>query len=134
MKTLSRLWALVLVCAFVGTASANILDTDPVVRADTETNWEQYSRILTDGIRSDNDGIRDAAMRLALQYADSVDISGATIDLMRIYRDSNDVQLRKMAAITLASIGTNLVEGYLRNCEEFEKDESVKHTLHVLNI
>lgn len=134
MKTFSRLSIFVLMFSFVGIASASTL-TGPVPSADeAKVNWKQYSRAVVDGLRSENNGIRDSAMRMAIRYADNLDISNATIDLMRIYRNAENPQVRRMAAVALSSIDSALVDGYLRNSESFEKSDSVRKTLRALSV
>jgi len=131
MKRFSR-FGIVAMAFFFAVSAATAATPDPETPAAKAVNWKQYSHALVDGIRSDNVGVRDAAMRLAIQYAGKVDISKASIDLMRIYRDADSDQVRRMAAVTLASIDSDFADGYLRLSAEFERNPAVKQTLYAL--
>ncbi|MCB0718228.1 MAG: hypothetical protein KDD65_07265 [Bacteroidetes bacterium] len=130
MKRFSQ-FGIVAMAFFFAVSSATAATPDPDSPAKA-VNWKQYSNALVDGIKSDNLGVRDAAMRLAIQYAGKVDISQASVDLMRIYRDADSDQVRRMAAVTLASIDSDFADGYLRLSAEFERNPAVKQTLQAL--
>ena len=130
MKAFSRLLSVFMVFVFVASASA-----DPVkdsTKTEKNVNWKNYSQSIVDGIRSENDGVRDAAMRLAIQYSDQIRVADATIDLMRIYRNADSAQLRRLAAVTLASLDSSLADGYLRMSKPYEKNDGVRKTLAAL--
>ena len=131
MKAFSRLLSVFMVFVFVASASANPIGDK--TKTEKDVNWKNYSRTVVDGIRSENTGVRESAMRLAIQYSDQIDVADATIDLMRIYRNADNAQLRRLAAVTLASLDSDLADGYLRMSEPYEKNDGVRKTLAALS-
>ncbi|MDX1739721.1 MAG: hypothetical protein R3178_00445 [Rhodothermales bacterium] len=95
----------------------------------TAEQWVFFSDNLVKALASHHDGLQNGAMRLALQYPDQVDISAGMLDLMRIYRNHPDDNVRRLAAVTLGSTGSRLARNYLRLHVEFEKSECVKRTM-----
>lgn len=95
----------------------------------TVEQWNSFSGNLVEALASHHDGLQNGAMRLALQYPDQVNIRPAMIDLMRIYRNHPDVNVRRLAAVTMGSTGSQLAINYLRLHVEFEKSEVVKRTI-----
>jgi hypothetical protein len=95
----------------------------------TAEQWDFFSDNLVKALESRHDGLQNGAMRLALQYADQVDIRAGMLDLMRIYRNHPDERVRRLAAVTLGSTGSRLAINYLRLHVEFEKSECVKRTI-----
>ncbi|NNE45537.1 MAG: hypothetical protein HKN37_02630 [Rhodothermales bacterium] len=95
----------------------------------TLEQWDAFGDRLVEALASHHDGLQNGAMRLALQYPDQVDISPALNDLMRIYRNHKDVNVRRLAVVTLGSSGSRLAANYLRLHVEFEKSDCVKRTM-----
>jgi hypothetical protein len=94
--------------------------------------WDSFSHSLVDGIASDNEGIRTSAMRLSVQYAGRVDVTDALIDVMSIYRNHADDNVRRMAVVTLGSMNSSLAKGYLELSQQFEKSPTVKRTIRAV--
>ncbi len=135
MKSLHKFLSLFLALVFVASASvasalAGTPDGDSP--ADKNVNWKKYSSSIVDGIRSENRGVRDASIRMAIQYSEKLDVSDATIDLMRIYRNSDSAQLRRLAAVALASIDSELAHGYLSLSKAYEVNDGVRKTIAAL--
>jgi len=95
----------------------------------TEAQWGAFSDNLVRALDSDHDGMQQAAMRYAIQYADNVDVGDATIDLMAIYRNHEDENTRRMAVVALASLKSGFVVNYLRLHQTHEKSVPVKRTI-----
>lgn len=105
-------------------------DEDAIVMS--ADDWKQYSAILVDGIRSENQGIRESALRLSIQYADKVDVSSAALDLMHIYREAEYDGARHLAAVALASIDSRNTRDYLRLNAQFERNDTIRTSLFAL--
>jgi len=95
----------------------------------TVEQWDFFSDNLVKALASHHDGLQNGAMRLALQYPDQVNINPALLDLMRIYRNHSDINVKRLAVVTMASTGSRLAVNYLRLHVEFEKSECVKRTM-----
>ena len=95
----------------------------------TVEQWGFFSDNLVEALASHHDGLQNGAMRLALQYPDQVDISEGLLDLMRIYRNHSDINVKRLAVVTMASTGSRLAVNYLRLHVEFEQSECVKRTM-----
>lgn len=95
----------------------------------TLEQWDAFGDRLVEALASHHDGLQNGAMRLALQYPEQVDISPALNDLMRIYRNHSDINVRRLAVVTLGSSGSRLAVNYLRLHVEFEKSDCVKRTM-----
>lgn len=115
--------------------SARADDTEKLLRMPapaasmTIEQWDFFSNNLVEALASHHDGLQNGAMRLALQYPDQVDIRPGLLDLMRIYRNHPDDNVRRLAAVTLGSTGSRLAINYLRLHVEFESSEVVKRTM-----
>ena len=101
----------------------------------TESQWNDYARNLEAAISSDNSGIRTAALRLIIAYSEHLDLSSeATVDVMRLYREGETDQIRRMAVVSLSQMNSPAAMGFLRLSADFEQSEAVKSTiLAVLN-
>jgi hypothetical protein len=95
----------------------------------TAVDWAAYSHRLVDGMRSESPGIVQAALRLSIQYATLVDVNEAVVDMMKIYRNHSDERVRHLAAVALASTGSDLALGYLRLSLDYEKSPAIQRTI-----
>jgi hypothetical protein len=109
--------ALALMLMIINTASAQ--DTERKV------DWELVSENLVIAIQSDNPGLQQAAMRLVIQYADNLDVDDAVLDMMRIYRFSDDSKMRQLALVTLHKIGSEYAMDFAKRNLKFETDEKI---------
>lgn len=98
----------------------------------TTAQWQSFSDNLVAALATDHEGLRRGAMRLVLQYADNVDVRGGLIDVMRIYRNHPDENVRRLAVVTLGSMNSSLAINYLRLNESFEQSPAVKRTIRAV--
>jgi len=68
-------------------------------------------------------------MRYVILYADHVEVSEAAIDVMRIYRNDDDLNRRRMAVVTLGSMKNQWAFRFLERSVQFEKSEIVAQTI-----
>ena len=80
----------------------------------------------------DNDGVKMAAMQYIIRYNDNLDVSVAAIDVARLYRNHKDDNVRRMAAVALSHMQSDWAMGYLRLSANYEKSETVRHTLQAI--
>jgi hypothetical protein len=94
--------------------------------------WESFSGNLVAALATRHEGLQMGAMRLALQYADNVDVRGGLVDIMRIYRNHEDENVRRLAVVTLGSTKSTLAVNYLRLNEAFEDSETIRKTIRAV--
>ncbi len=120
---------LLIVLALLASTTAAYASPEPVVKPTdnmTPARWEAFSGSLVRALASDHKGLQAAAMRLAIQYADQANVEAATVDLIKIYRNSDDVNMRLMAVTTLGRIGSARGIEFLARSERFEKSPVVR--------
>jgi hypothetical protein len=88
-------------------------------------NWDTVSENLVSALQSDNPGLQQSAMRLIIQYADHVDVDEVVINMMRLYRFSDDSKVRQLALVTLHKIGNEYAMDFVKRNLKFETDEKV---------
>lgn len=94
--------------------------------------WQSFSGSLVAALASNHNGLQQGAMRLALQYSDNVDVRAGLVDIMRIYRNHEDENVRRLAVVTLGSIHSTLAVNYLRLNEAFESSETIRKTIRAV--
>jgi hypothetical protein len=95
----------------------------------TATQWARFSTHLVDALKADQPALRNAAMRLVIEYSDMVNVRAARFDIVRVYRDGSDAQARRMAVVALGSMNDAWVNDFLRRSLKFEKSETLKKTI-----
>ena len=102
-----------------------IINTATAQTTDRKVDWEILSENLVNAIQSDNPGLQQSAMRLVIQYTDHVDVDEALLDMMRIYRFSDNSKVRQLALVTLNKIGDDYAMDFVRRNLEYETDEKI---------
>jgi hypothetical protein len=96
----------------------------------TAADWEVYCDRLEDALASENDGLRQGALRMVIQYGHYMDFGRmAVFDAVRLYRDHPDVRIRRMATVALLQMNDSWAFDFLERSVAFEKDLTVKRTL-----
>jgi len=98
----------------------------------TQAEWSRFSANLVDALKTEEHALRNAAMRLVIEYGEKVDVGKATFDIVRIYRDGDDIQARRMAVVALASLNDNWSNDFLQRSERFEQSETLKKTIRAV--
>ena len=94
--------------------------------------WKAFSANLVHALTMDNDGVRVAAMQYIIRYGDKLDVGEAVFDVMRIYRNHKDDNVRRMAVVALGRMQSDGAIGFLRLSVEYEKSETVRHTIQAV--
>ncbi len=102
-----------------------IINTATAQNTDRNIDWEIVSENLVNAIQSDNPGLQQSAMRLVIQFSDYVDADEALLDMMRLYRFSDDSKVRQLALVTLNKIGSEYAMDFARRNLEYETDEKI---------
>ena len=96
----------------------------------TKAEWKVYGERIEDALGSDHKGLQNSALQLVIAYSDNLDISStAVVDVMRLYRDGDTDQIRRMAVVALGQVQSDLAVDYLIRSYQFEKSSSVKKTI-----
>lgn len=133
---MKRFLSLVTCFALAGTLLVNAHSTEKELVAPkanaTAAQWTVFSNNLVDALTSEHDGLQEAAMRMVIQYGDQVRVDDAVFDVMRIYRDHNDENMRRMAVVALGEMNSKWAINFLKRAERFEKSETIKKTIHAV--
>lgn len=98
----------------------------------TAAQWTVFSSNLVDALTSDHDGLQEAAMRMVIQYGDQVKVNDAVFDVMSIYRNHKDENMRRMAVVALGEMNSKWAISFLKRAESFEKSPVLKKTIHAV--
>ncbi|MDA0875186.1 MAG: HEAT repeat domain-containing protein [Bacteroidetes bacterium] len=96
----------------------------------SKTDWKTYGEGLQDALAFEHQGLRNSALRLFIAYSERLQLGNeAVVDLMRIYRDDDSEQARRMAVVALGELDSALAVDYLERSLEFEESDAVKRTI-----
>ena len=101
-------------------------------KALSKVEWAKFSDRLVDALGSSHDGLKQAAMRLVIRYGDNVKVEEGVFDVMRVYRDGETENLRRMAVVTLSNMKSDWAIRFLERSERFEKSDPVKQTIRAV--
>ena len=94
------------------------------------TNWKAYGEQLHEALGLDHEGLQHSALRLIIAYSDNLQLSNdAVVDLMRLYREDDSEQVRRMAVVALGQLNSPLAVDWLERAQTFEKTHAVKRTI-----
>ncbi|MEM1093457.1 MAG: hypothetical protein AAGJ10_02555 [Bacteroidota bacterium] len=118
----------------VGTTWASP-DTDQLTapaRSASQATWTAFSSQLVDALQGDHAGMQQGALQHVIQYRDYVSVDAAAFDIVRIYRNHEDDNMRRMAVVALGAMENRWAMDYLKRAERFEKSEAVKATIQAV--
>lgn len=95
----------------------------------TEERWDAFSDRLVEALASDNTSLQQSALRLVIQYGDKLDVRDGVFDVVRMYRDGSDKQLRRMAVVALVHMDSEWAIDFLKRSAAFEKNETLRRTI-----
>ena len=127
MRNLTFSLALTLAATFT-------LTTSTQANPNKNTNWTQFSHALTEAIHYPNAGVQMGAIQQIARYGDQLELSDETIfEIVRIYRSSNDENVRILALMALGKTNDVWAMDFLKRSARFEDSARVlKHTRAVV--
>lgn len=112
-----------LACAVLG---LSLLSWSNGSAQEQEVNWERVSKNLVRALATGNDGLRRSAMDFFIKHSDKLDINAAVYDVMHIYRNHEDLQVRKLALVTLYKMQNKWAMEFLKVDLRFQDSEELK--------
>lgn len=100
--------------------------------ARTAARWETFSSNLVAALQSDMDGVKVAAMQMVIRHGAQVNVDAAVFDVVRIYRNHDNDNMRRMAVVTLGAMDHPWGLDFLQRSQRFEKSPTVQHTLNAV--
>lgn len=95
--------------------------------ADTQAaDNEDFSKNLVRALKSDNQGLQVSALQLVIKYGKEVNVKDATLDIVRIYRRSNNEQFRKLALAAINASKNEWAIGVIARDYQFETNPKIK--------
>ena len=94
-----------------------------------EARWDAFSNTLVQALQSKHDGLKGAAMRMVIQHGDQVNVKPAVFDVMRVYRDHDDENMRRLAVVALGEMNNRWAIRFLSRSLDFEKSPTVRRTM-----
>ena len=94
--------------------------------AQNKVDWKSFSKNLVMAIKTPNTGLQVSAMQLIITYAEKLDVSDATLDLVRLYRTHKNERVRQIALVTINEINNDWATGIVKRDYAFEKSQSIK--------
>ena len=91
--------------------------------------WEAFSDNLVKALKSEHEGLRLSAMQRVIRYGDQVNVDDAVFDVVRLYRDHDNDQVRRMAVVALGEMQNAWAMDLLTRSERYEKSPAVRHTI-----
>ena len=71
-------------------------------------------------------------MKHVIRYGKNVEVEEAVFDVMRVYRDGDNENLRRMAVVTLSNMKSDWAIKFLERSERFEKSDAVQQTIRAV--
>lgn len=94
--------------------------------------WKLFSKNLVQAIQSDTEGLKLAALQMVIRYGELVDVDAAVFDVVRLYRNHDDLHVRQMAVVTLGAMKHGWAMDFLTRSARFEQDPVLQKTIRAV--
>lgn len=96
----------------------------------TAAGWAEFSANLKQAIHSDNEGANTGALSQIIRYGQYLHFDELTVfDVMRMYRDSSEPKVRRMAVVALGNMHNRWAIEFLDMLSKYEQDPTIKKTM-----
>jgi|GEM_PF-2513589 len=96
----------------------------------SKAQWKAFGDRIEEALAADHEGFKQGAMRLIIAHGDKLDIDrNAVFDLVRIYRNDDNDNMRRMAVVALGELEDSWSMDFLNRSIRFESTPKIKHTL-----
>ena len=100
-----------------------------------KTDWNSFSNNLVEALKSENQGLQTSAMQFVIKYGTQVNVDRAMFDIVRLYRNNKNEQVRRMALVTIHATQNQFALDIVKRDLAFENNPKIKKTmLAILNI
>jgi hypothetical protein len=107
--------------------SAQEMDRDTLL---TGAQWEAFNKSLVSAVVSDNEGVKEGALVQIAHYGDYMEFPELTVfEVMRLYRDSDDPKIKRLAVVALGNMGSRWAIEFLDMLAPYEEDETIRKTM-----
>ncbi len=97
-----------------------------------KTDWKVFSNNLVKAIKSENLGLQTSAMQFVIKYGQQVNVDRAILDIVRLYRNDKDEQVRRMALVTIHATQNQFALDIVKRDLVFENNPKIKRTMLAL--
>lgn len=137
--SIARWWGVLLLCCWVGTATAQHAATNPDSTVTNVPMWVQHvGEQLGQSLSSPADAVRHESLRhlayFAYFYGDALDLSAALPQLMNIYSEDENEQCRLLAVAALHAIGDEGTMRTLRRIASERLDEEASMRVQLVTL
>ena len=93
------------------------------------TDYEAFSKNLVKAVKADNQGLQVSALQQVIKYGNKVEVKDATLDIVRIYRRSNNEQFRQLALAAINAMESEWALGIVKRDYQFEANPKIKRMM-----
>lgn len=94
-----------------------------------DATWRSFSARLVNALTGEHEALKADAMRLVIQYGEFIDVDRAAFELVRVYRDHENDNMRRLAVVAIAASGNGWATNFLKRSIDYEKSAAVRHTI-----
>ena len=96
----------------------------------TGEQWESFNESIIKNLSSENEGVREGALKQIAYYGDYMDFPELTVfEVMRMYRDSDDQQTQRLAIVALGNMGSRWAIEFLDMLAPYESNPTLQKTM-----
>jgi hypothetical protein len=96
----------------------------------TGAQWQAFNQSLISAVVSDNSGVKEGALVQIAHYGDYMTFPELTVfEVMRMYRDSDDPKMKRLAVVALGNMGSRWAIEFLDMLSEYEPDDTIRRTM-----
>jgi len=129
--TIIALFALVCTITTGAYAGPDNPEKDKAKQAEA-AKWEAFSENIVHALQSDNEGAKLGALQMVIRYGADLNVDEAIFDVMRLYRDNDDDDVRRMAVVAMGQMKNAWAIGFLRLSKDFEQSPTVRKTIQAV--
>ncbi|MGH1364175.1 MAG: hypothetical protein ACRBF0_11495 [Calditrichia bacterium] len=97
-----------------------------------EDRWKIFSDNVVLALKSEKPGLQQSAMQLVIRYDGKLDVREAVFDVMRVFRNHEDTQVRRLALVALTKMNNQWALGFLERQHRFEDNATIReHLQHI---
>lgn len=94
--------------------------------AKEKVNWKAFGKNLEMALKTPNTGLQVSAMQKVIKYAGKIKVDGAVLELVKLYRNHENVKVRQMALVTINTLNNDWAKSIAKRDYRFEKSEKIK--------